>query len=1249
MAAPRRTRVVRSMMRRLESKTPAAATRLATLAPDDHEVQIRKARLINRSSGPEAAANYIASLGASWDDPELLNRRAYYLERGSNYTAAAETYARIIQLSPSETHGYMRRALCLKEIGDLKGAIECAEIAAELDPSAPEPHELVLDLSKGIPGWKRLKILEAGAQSHSDSLDWQRRLASQAFSMKQWQLAARAYEWCERHGDEGNDALFAGIALSRQGNITEARAHWLTAVQRDKRPIVTELGAGRLLQEKGYWKDAAREYRHVVETTPKPEAAVIHALGFAYARQYRWGDAISYLRRAVQLAPTEKKTWYDLAFALERKGDFAEAATAYRASLNSNSPHAYRRYRMIWCLLKAGDVDAAAKELPTYVPQKRPDGVNIAWDEQVLRDDLVQAMKRSDGPGCLAVAEAAVNARYDGLADEAFSAAEQRLEAHDPVAYLHHAACLMRLGRKREAVETYLSSKQFGKPYGVNVDDYVKTRAQKESALFVAYCDLLPVDPDVVLYESNHGSAITCSVKPLAIRMLATPRGEDMTHVVVINDRERIPEDLRGRTNVIFISKQSDAYIRYLATAGWLISNNTFPPYFSRREQQKYLNVWHGTPMKTLGKDIRSGVMDHRNATRNFLHVTHLATPNMFTGRVLLDRYDVARLFPGEFAVTGSPRMDVTLKLSGERRTAIRRRLGASPSQRIVLFAPTWRGDLADKKVDLSQIESDLAAMNAEDVVVAFRGHPLMESGLAGLTSSAVNVPNDIDTNELLGAVDVVVSDYSSIAIDSVGAGVRTILYVYDRAEYESERGLYMALEELPVEVVNTRDELAAAVSQREWSAPEDLGKFAEMWAHEDGNATDRVLGFLFDGLDVGQTKLTGERRKKEAVLFEGHFAPNGVTASARELNKFLVANGVGVTVSVEGAKIIPIDERAEIFRSLPDDVYALPLVGSALRDPEEQWLNTIFMSRDELWSTEQMNMLRRMYGREYRRLYGDAHFDVAVCFEGYTRYWLLVLGSAPSGVRKVVYLHSDMAREARRRFPYLDGVAKVYPWFDCIASVSESAMESNAMLVDDPAGRFEVAANLVDCEAIREAADVPVGAECDAFLGRHSGTIYVQVGRLSLEKNNALAIRAFCKVRGEDDAMLIVGDGPERAALGALASKLGVADHVFFAGHDSNPYRYLRRADVFVLTSLFEGQGIVVLESLVLGVPVVSVDIPGPRSILQSGGGLLVHADVDSIADGMRRIAAGERHGEFSIDDYLTDACAAHVRVLGV
>jgi glycosyltransferase involved in cell wall biosynthesis len=117
-----------------------------------------------------------------------------------------------------------------------------------------------------------------------------------------------------------------------------------------------------------------------------------------------------------------------------------------------------------------------------------------------------------------------------------------------------------------------------------------------------------------------------------------------------------------------------------------------------------------------------------------------------------------------------------------------------------------------------------------------------------------------------------------------------------------------------------------------------------------------------------------------------------------------------------------------------------------------------------------------------------------------------------------------------------------------------------------------------------------------------------VFTGRLHPQKNLDLLLNAWPAVLAATSATLVlVGDGPERTRLEAMATDLGIADRVVFAGSVADPAEYLRAADVFVLPSLAEGMSNSLLEAMATGLPCVASEIGGNTDLLGDGVGMLV------------------------------------------
>jgi glycosyltransferase involved in cell wall biosynthesis len=143
---------------------------------------------------------------------------------------------------------------------------------------------------------------------------------------------------------------------------------------------------------------------------------------------------------------------------------------------------------------------------------------------------------------------------------------------------------------------------------------------------------------------------------------------------------------------------------------------------------------------------------------------------------------------------------------------------------------------------------------------------------------------------------------------------------------------------------------------------------------------------------------------------------------------------------------------------------------------------------------------------------------------------------------------------------------------------------------------------------------------------GWQDETVLISVGRLAPEKNWDTLLHAFAKVCQQRSGLrlVLIGDGPARATLESLAAELGITERVAFTG--SLPFEevpcYLKSADMFTFASVTETQGLVTIEAMAAGLPIVAVDGSGTRDIVEHGKqGLLVENDAEALAQGIETL----------------------------
>ena len=193
--------------------------------------------------------------------------------------------------------------------------------------------------------------------------------------------------------------------------------------------------------------------------------------------------------------------------------------------------------------------------------------------------------------------------------------------------------------------------------------------------------------------------------------------------------------------------------------------------------------------------------------------------------------------------------------------------------------------------------------------------------------------------------------------------------------------------------------------------------------------------------------------------------------------------------------------------------------------------------------------------------------------------------------------------------------IARAYRHADAVVAVSQGVQADLLRLTRLPETRIPCIYNPVITRKLLQQREEPVD---HSWFAAGAPPVVLAVGRLTPQKDFPTLLRAFARLP-VPARLLILGEGEQRTELERLTRELGVADSVQMPGYEPNPFKYMRRAAVFVLSSRYEGLPNALIQAMACGCPVVATDCPsGPREILADGKyGLLVPVgDVDALAD---------------------------------
>lgn len=198
--------------------------------------------------------------------------------------------------------------------------------------------------------------------------------------------------------------------------------------------------------------------------------------------------------------------------------------------------------------------------------------------------------------------------------------------------------------------------------------------------------------------------------------------------------------------------------------------------------------------------------------------------------------------------------------------------------------------------------------------------------------------------------------------------------------------------------------------------------------------------------------------------------------------------------------------------------------------------------------------------------------------------------------------------------------VRRNYPRADAVVAVSSGVARDLADLSGLPPARICTILNPVVGAELESEARRPVA---HAWFAPGAPPVVLAAGRLHRQKDFALLLRAFARLPADrPERLVILGEGPQRAALEALRERLGLRQRVDLPGWVADPAAWMARAALFVLSSAHEGLPSVLVEAMACGCPVVSTDCPsGPRDILDHGrlGPLVAPGDAAALAQAMQ------------------------------
>lgn len=510
----------------------------------------------------------------------------------------------------------------------------------------------------------------------------------------------------------------------------------------------------------------------------------------------------------------------------------------------------------------------------------------------------------------------------------------------------------------------------------------LKVVKEKGSVYYTKVYEKLSVNPMDILLESKHGEDVAGNIFALLKELSREDYGQ--YRVLLSMSKKCAPYytallQQYEIDNVTMVDIRSKAYAKALASAKYLITDTSFPPYFIKKQEQVYLNTWHGTPLKAMGRIVPKREYALGNVQRNFLISDYLLYQNDFSEEVFLRDYMLEDIYPGNILVSGYPRNSVFF--DQERYQQVRQDCELQDSQ-VIVYMPTWRG-LMHKKETHKQLErlslyfEELDKGLTDDQVFYVKLHPFVKSQIDySLYQHIKGFPEEYETYDFLNAADILVTDYSSIMFDYAVTKRKIVLFTYDREEYLNGRGLYLDLETLEFPKVDTVAELLKEINGENSGYPQFFERFC---SHDSADITKQICELLL-GDQVNKTasinieKIAPDSRKKVFLFIKG-LKKDDYSNKLINLINSIDSNKYNVFVSMKECNV---RKNTAMLSQLNKEVSYLPLLYKINYTRADYILCNLFLSFG-IHTKHIRARMDKVMRREIQKYFGAAEFDYVI------------------------------------------------------------------------------------------------------------------------------------------------------------------------------------------------------------------------------------------------------------------------------
>lgn len=853
------------------------------------------------------------------------------------------------------------------------------------------------------------------------------------------------------------------------------------------------------------------------------------------------------------------------------------------------------------------------------------------------------------------------------------------------------------------------------------------------------------IEKNTVLLEGVHGSTLNGHIYYL-LNEIVDQQAMRKVYVVLKNtdDLEAfIPKKMRE--NVEFVKHLSNKYYELLATCEYLINDTTFYPFFNKRKEQKYHIIWHGTPLKHMGKDMPQ-MLDIANVQRNFYMADKIYVNNEKTMEILARTHHLNNVYTGEFVVGPSPRNSVFFEENN--RNKVRSALQVE-DKKVLVYMPTWRGNVGKVRNSehITQMMAHLEEELDENTILYVKLHPYERVVIPDTYERVRPFPTDFESYEILTATDALITDYSSVMYDYMNLNKPIILFTYDFDTYLKERGMYDDLASYPFEQVFELEELIHSINQLSQDA--NYNEFNQNFnAHDQVNGSNIIMEhMLYDKEHSSIETHYLHNGKETAVIVSGGFWSNGITTALINTLENIDTSERNYICFFEKEKVKK--EHYHRLLDLPENVTFYPIVGEVNGNFKDRLLMKQYMWKENFKYKNLDKYLSRIYKEEFTRLFGDLKVDWFIHYTGFERKSAEMMRHIDS--KKAIWVHTDMFAEFEAKHNFSKKIIfGAYEKADRIVLVHQNLRKNLVDKFPQLSNKVVTVNNFLGEQRTRKLAqenlfnsinDVNVDYSFNEYIEMPNGSlnkedlelksiehfpekeslkqdltqtinqfkfkdykgqndtivehvnrsidklyqdfirdeelkskfkylfneqksliqeyfetndiessvlsvdfydqmrvskckmldaiynqnmkVYMNIGRYDYQKGHDKLIQAFEKIYEENQnvfLIMICPHGPLKSQTIQWIRDSAARENIIILGGMNNPYPLLNKVDAFVLSSNYEGLGLVVYEALALNTDVITVNLKETTEYLNDNQAIIVENNAEGLYQGFKK-----------------------------